>query len=117
MFSFTRRHGALRDVRILGTVPLPWLANGRRTYLTLRFGRTEVDASLAWLDQGLLDVAFGEGRPHPVLLPVAPLADGGLAAWDLLDGTTVRLEPYRDGRGPAILVTGPGGRATARRAK
>jgi len=117
MADCIQRLGALKEVRVLGTVPLPWLERGRRTYLDLRFARGEQDASLAWLDAGLLDVSFGEGRPYPVLLPVAPLAEGGLGAWSILDGSLVRLDPAADRRGPALLVTGPGGRAVARREK
>jgi CubicO group peptidase (beta-lactamase class C family) len=115
MSEHATRLGALRDVILRGTVPLPWLEQGHRTYVTLRCARGVTDASLAWLDGGLLDVAFGEGRPHPVILPVAPLAEGGLAAWDVLDGRVLRLEPVREGRRQAILVAGPRERLIARR--
>jgi CubicO group peptidase (beta-lactamase class C family) len=117
MADCVQRFGPLKEVSVLGTVRLPWLERGRRTYLELRFARSRLDASLAWLDAGLLDVAFGEGRPFPVLLPVSPLAEGGLGAWNILDGSLVRLDPASDRHGPALLVTGPGGRAVARRAK
>jgi len=117
MADCVQRFGPLKEVSVLGTVRLPWLERGRRTYLELRFARGRLDASLAWLDAGLLDVAFGEGRPFPVLLPVSPLAEGGLGAWNILDGSLVRLDPASDRHGPALLVTGPGGRAVARRAK
>jgi CubicO group peptidase (beta-lactamase class C family) len=111
-----RKVGAPLEVRIDGTIPLPWLAHGMRTYARLRGPRGECDASLAWLDGGLLDVSFGEGRPQPVILPVSPILEGGLAAWDLFDGRTLKLEPFSDGRGPGLLLSGPGGRDVARRA-
>lgn len=107
--------GPFLDVIVDGTVPLPWLVHGARTYARVRHARGDVDVSLAWLDGALLDVAFDEGRPHPVVLPVAPLLEGGLAAWDVLDGTTIRIEPFQDDRGPGLLVTGPAERTVARR--
>jgi len=109
--------GALQRVALEGTIPLPWLGDGSRTYVRLRFERGETDASLAWLHAGLIDASFGEGRPHPVLLPVAPRLQGGLAAWDVLDGRTIELEPFADARGTALHVTGPGGETVARRAQ
>ncbi len=109
------RWGALTSVKLEGTIALPWLAQGSRTYALLRFERGETRASLAWLEGGLLDVAFDEARPAPVLLPVAPSADGGLIAWDLLQGETVRIEPFLDSQGPGLRVSGQGLSAIARR--
>jgi hypothetical protein len=51
-----------------------------------------------------------------VLLPVAPSAEGGLLAWDLLDGATLRLEPFQDARGAGLRVSAQGLQAIARRA-
>ena len=110
-----RRWGALEEVIADGTVPLPSLSEGSRTYVRLRFERGTTDASLALLRAGVIDASFGEGRPHPVLLPVAPRAEGGLVAWDLVDGRELRLEPFADARGSALHVIGPGGETIARR--
>jgi CubicO group peptidase (beta-lactamase class C family) len=110
-----RAHGALIDAVVDGTVALPWLDRGLRTYLRLHSAGGDSDLSLAWLAGGLLDVSAGEGRPAPVILPVAPLAQGGLGAWDLLDGTLVTLEPFRDARGPGLRVRGGGAVFVARR--
>ena len=112
-----RRYGALEAVTPEGTIALPWLTNGSRTYARLRFVRGETRASLAWLENGLLDVAFDEERPAPILLPLAPSAEGGLVAWDLLDGRTVRLEPFMDAKGPGLRVSGQGLQAIARRVR
>lgn len=111
------RFGRVLEVEDQGTIPMPWLDRGLRTYARLRCASGDADVSLAWLDGALLDVSFGEGRPHPVLLPVAPLAEGGLAAWDVLDGTTIRIEPFRDKRGDGLRLTGAGGSSIARRVK
>ena len=108
-------HGPLVDAVLDGTVSLPWLRDGLRTYLRLHSKHGDTDVSFAWLAGGLLDVSSGEGRPAPVLLPVAPLAEGGLGAWDLLDGTLIRLQPSADAKGPALRLSGNGARFVARR--
>jgi hypothetical protein len=64
--------------------------------------------SFAWLAGGLLDVAADDTRPAPVILPVAPLAEGGLGAWDLLDGTQVQITPFADAKGRGLRVSGHG---------
>lgn len=110
------RFGALEDVTPSGTIALPWLAQGSRSYLDLRFARGASRVSIAWLEGGLLDIAFEEERPAPVLLPVAPFAEGGLIAWDLLSGDTIRLEPFMDAKGAGLRVSGQGLQAIARRA-
>ena len=110
-------NGPTTGATIEGTVSLPWLARGTRTFVTLHAKRGDSRLSLAWLDRGLLDVAGDDGRPAPVILPVAPLAEGGLAAWDLLDGTTVRLRPFADAQGPGLRLEGAGVTFVARRRK
>ena len=114
-----KRVGGIRSIAIDGTVPLPWLEGGQRTYVRLIGPKGERDASLAWLEGGLLDLAFDEGRPAAAILPVAPALDGGLLAWDLLSGATLRLEPYADAKGePRLRLSSPDGReASARRVK
>ena len=110
------RYGPLEAVTPNGTIALPWLAKGSRSYLDLRFARGTSRVSLAWLEGGLLDIAFEEERPAPVLLPLAPSADGGLITWDLLSGDTIRLEPFLDAKGAGMRVSGHGLQAIARRA-
>jgi len=109
------RFGPLEDVTPNGTIALPWLAQGSRSYLDLRFARGSSRVSLAWLEGGLLDIAFEEERPAPVLLPLAPSAEGGLIAWDLLSGDTIRVEPFLDAKGAGLRVSGHGLQAIARR--
>jgi CubicO group peptidase (beta-lactamase class C family) len=115
--AHVKQHGALVDAAIDGTVALPWLNHGLRTYLRLHSRHGDSDLSFAWLAGGLLDVSAGEGRPAPVILPVAPLAEGGLGAWDCLDGTLVQLQPFSDGRGAGLRVRGHGALFVARREK
>jgi CubicO group peptidase (beta-lactamase class C family) len=108
--------GGIRSIAIDGTVPLPWLDGGHRTYVRLIGPKGERDASLAWLSGGLLDVAFGEGRPAPVILPVAPALEGGLVAWDLVTGATLRFEPYAGPKGePRLRLVGAGGETVAKK--
>jgi CubicO group peptidase (beta-lactamase class C family) len=113
--AHVKAHGALVDAAMEGTVALPWLHHGLRTYLRLHSKRGDSDLSFAWLSGGLLDVSADEGRPAPVILPVAPLAEGGLAAWDLLDGTLVRIQPFADAKGVGLQVRGHGVLFVARR--
>jgi hypothetical protein len=103
-----RAHGPLIDATVEGSVALPWLDHGLRTYVRLHSTRGDSDLSFAFLSGGLLDVAFGEGRPAPVILPVAPLADGGLGAYDVLDGTLIRLQPFAGAKGAAIRLSANG---------
>jgi CubicO group peptidase (beta-lactamase class C family) len=106
-----RERGPVGQLVIDGTVPQPWLEGGMRTYVRLVTRRGEREVSLAWLRGGLIDVTFDEDRPAPVILPVAPLAEGGLAAWDLVEGTLVRIQPFADERGePGLKLTGADGR-------
>ena len=108
--------GGIRSIVIDGTVPLPWLDGGQRTYMRLTGPRGERDASLAWLKGGLIDVAFGEGRPAPAILPVAPALEGGLVAWDPVSGATLRLSAYAGPKGePRLKLTGADGREAAAR--
>lgn len=112
-----RAHGAITHATIEGTVTLPWIDRGSRTFVTLHSKRGASSLSLAWLDRGLLDVAPGDGRPAPVILPVAPLAEGGLAAWDLLDGSQILIAPFKDARGAGLRLTAHGATFVARRGK
>jgi len=109
------RKGTLQGATIDGTVALPWLRHGLRTYVTLQFKGGTADISFAWLEGALLDVSAGEGRPAPVILPVSPLAEGGLGAWDVLDGTFVRIQPFTIRGRPALRLTGHGATFVARR--
>ena len=113
--AHTQQHGALVDAAMDGTVALPWLNHGLRTYLRLHSKHGDSDLSFAWLAGGLLDVSAGEGRPAPVILPVAPLTGGGLGAWDLLDGTLVRIDPFADAKGVGLRVSGHDAVFVARR--
>jgi CubicO group peptidase (beta-lactamase class C family) len=110
-----RARGPLVDAVIDGTVAQPWLNRGLRTYLRLHSKRGDTDVSFAWLAGGLLDVSAGEGRPAPEILPVAPLVEGGLGAWDALDGTLIRIEPFADAKGPGLRLRGHGAVFVARR--
>jgi hypothetical protein len=112
-----RKNGPLIGAVIDGTVALPWLNHGLRTYLRLHSKRGDTDVSFAFLSGGLIDVAVGEGRPAPVILPVAPLAEGGLGAYDLLDGTLIRMQPFRDAKGVGLRLTANGVVFIARREK
>lgn len=113
--THVKEHGALVDAGMDGTVALPWLNHGLRTYLRLHSKRGDSDLSFAWLAGGLLDVSAGEGRPAPVILPVAPLAEGGLGAWDLLDGTLIHIQPFKDAKGVGLQLRGHGALFVARR--
>jgi len=111
-----RERGRIRSIVIDGTMPLPWLRGGLRTYARLVGPRGDRDVSLAWLDGGLLDVAFGEGRPAPAILPVAVAYRGGPVAWDPVTGATLHLVPYAGPKGaPRLRLLATDGREAAAR--
>jgi len=112
-----KRNGRLIDAAIDGTVALPWLDHGLRTYVRLHSKGGDTDVSFAFLSGGLIDVATAEGRPAPVILPVAPLTEGGLGAYDILNDTLIRVQPFRDANGEGLRLTANGTIFVARRHK
>jgi hypothetical protein len=88
----------------LGVISLPWSPETYRSYVRLKFADRSENLFLGWDNGRLNDVTFGENRPFPVMLPVAPLAGGGYATFDMIRSRTV---PFR-------LVTGPDGRPRLR---
>jgi CubicO group peptidase (beta-lactamase class C family) len=84
--------GAVRDVRVRGTAPLPWdEKHEARTYAVVTYERGSLDLFLGWTDGALNDVTTGEGRPFPVILPVVPVSKTELATWDLITSRSTRL--------------------------
>jgi hypothetical protein len=67
---------------------------------------------LSFRDGRLDDVRLGDDRPAPILLPAAPLEDGGYATFDLLRTRAVPFALDRS-HGIDVLVIGE---AVARRA-
>lgn len=105
--------GELRTVTSLGAIDMPW-PGGTRAYARLQFPDHDSDIMLGWTSGKFTDVAFDEARPFPVLLGVAPLAEGGYAAFDLATARTVRLALERAGSGRERLhVSGEAGDAIA----
>ncbi len=102
----------------LGVVSLPWSPRTYRSYLRLRLVDRSEDLFLGWSEGRLDDVIFGEGRPFPVLLPVAPLAGGGYASFDVIRSRSVPFRVLRapDGR-PQLWVTRGTGQVEAERVR
>jgi CubicO group peptidase (beta-lactamase class C family) len=100
-------HDDVVAVHALGAVTLPWSPGSSRADVRLQFARRSEDLTLGWDGERLSDVSFGENRPFPVLLPVAPLAGGGWASYDLLRGRAVTFRAERDVQGRMRLRFGP----------
>ncbi|MCI0585331.1 MAG: beta-lactamase family protein [Planctomycetes bacterium] len=105
--------GPVRDVRVLGTVPLPWDPRQTRTYALVVLERGNLDLFLGWTEGALGDVTTGEDRPHPVIYPLAPASEAAFATYDLITSRSARLEFTADAAGKVTSLTL--GDATARR--
>jgi hypothetical protein len=101
----------IEEVTGLGVVSLPWSPQTYRSYVRLRLGDRTEDLFLGWNNGKLNDVTFGEGRPFPVLLPVAPLADGGYATFDVIRSRSVTFAVRTGPDGHPRLRFGKGGAA------
>jgi hypothetical protein len=114
--TLTGAFGAIDSVTWLGATTLPFDGFGTRAYFRFHLAGAARGAYIGWLDGKLFDVTFGDERPAPTLLPVAPLRAGGYAAFDMILGRAV---PFRIARAPdgALELRRPaaGGEAVARR--
>lgn len=103
-------HEGITSIRMLGAVSLPWSPASRRCYVEVHFADHAEDLYLSWEGRRLANVIFDEGRPFPVLLPVAPVAGGGYAAYDVTRALTVTLQVRRAPDGSALLRLESGAR-------
>jgi len=111
-------HDGLRSVTSLGMVSLPWDPEARRAYLRLVYADAPEDLFLGFQRDVLNDVTTGEGRPFPVLYPIAPVAGGGYAAWDMIRQRTVRFRVLtREGGAPRLILTAPTGEIAAKKVR
>jgi CubicO group peptidase (beta-lactamase class C family) len=106
------RYGPIDSVEVLGSVTSPFVFQGTRTYFRVHVEAGTRGGYLAFQDGALDDVTLGDDRPAPVLLPAAPLEDGGYATFDLLRSRAVPFALDRS-HGIDVLVVGE---AVARRA-
>jgi hypothetical protein len=97
--------GAVRDVRVLGTVPLPWDEHQTRTYAVVTFERGRLDLFLGWASGALNDVTTGEGRTHPVIYPLALASKTEFATYDLITSRSARLVFRVDATGNVTGLT------------
>jgi CubicO group peptidase (beta-lactamase class C family) len=95
--TLTGAFGAIDSVAHLGATTLPFEGFGTRAYFQLKLADGVRGAYIGWLEGKLFDVTFGDERPAPTLLPVAPLRSGGYAAFDMIRG---RAMPFRVTRAP-----------------
>jgi len=110
-------NGLLR-VASLGMVSLPWDPNSRRAYVRLEYTGGVKDLFLAWQGERLDDVIFDEGRPFPVLYPMAPIEGGGYAVWDMIRQRAVRFRlDIPKGEAARLLFTTPRGDVAAKRVR
>ena len=111
-------HDGLRSVTSFGIVSLPWDPAARRAYVQLKYADAPEDLFLGWQDGVLNDVTTGEGRPFPVLYPVAPLAEGGYATWDAIRQRAVRFRIVTPQGGAArLMLATPLGEVAAKRVR
>jgi hypothetical protein len=86
------RYGAIDSVETLGSVTSPFVFQGTRAFYLVHVRAGTRGGFLAFRDGRLDDVTLGDDRPAPLILPVAPLAGGGYATFDLLRS---RAEGFR----------------------
>ena len=108
----TARFGPIDSIEVLGSVTSPFVFQGTRTYFRVHVKAGTRGGYLAFQDGRLDDVTLGDDRPAPILLPAAPLEDGGYATFDLLRTRAVPFALDRS-HGIDVLVVGE---AVARRA-
>ena len=90
----------------------------RRAYIRLTYADAPENLYLGFQDDVLNDVTTGEGRPFPVLYPVAPLAEGGYAAWDGIRQRAIRFRIVTPQGGVArLMLTTPNGEVAAKRVR
>ena len=107
----TARYGPIDSVEVLGSVTSPFVFQGTRAYFRVHVPAGARGGYLAFRDGRLDDVTLGDDRPAPILLPAAPLTDGGYATFDLLRTRAVPFTLDRS-HGLDVLVIGE---AVARR--
>lgn len=108
----------LRGVTSLGMVSLPWDPDMRRAYVRLEYADVVKDLFFEWRGERLNDVTFDEGRPFPVLYPIAPIADGGYATWDMIRQRAVRFHIATPrGEAARMLLATPRGEVAATRVR
>src|SRR5262245_3855583 len=110
-------YNGMRSVTSLGMVSLPWDSDVRRAYVRLEYSDGAKDLYFEWQGQRLTDVTFDEGRPFPVLYPVAPLAEGGYATWDMIRQRAVRFRLETKQGVARLMLAGPKGEVAATRVR
>ena len=114
--TLTSAFGAIDSVAHLGATTIPLQGFGTRAYFQLHLAGDARGGFIGWLDGKLFDVTFGDERPAPTLLPVAPLRGGGYAAFDLIRGHTMPFRVARAADGALELrLPAPGGEITAQK--
>jgi hypothetical protein len=110
--------GDIEEVTGLGVAALPWSNDTFRSYVRLHFRDRSEDVFFGFTAGTLNDVTVGEGRPFPVMLPVAPLAESGFATFDMVRQRAVRLRLRAAADGsPELVVPTAGGEIVARRVR
>jgi hypothetical protein len=110
-------YNGLRSVTSLGMVSLPWDPGTRRAYVRLEYSEGVKDLYVEWQGERLTDATFDEGRPFPVLYPVAPIGDGGYAAWDMIRQRAVRFRLKTTQGVARLLLATPRGEVEATRVR
>lgn len=111
-------HAPLLEVNGLGVRSDPADARVLTGHVALRFERRTEALELTWREGVLEGVTFAPERPGARILAVAPLAEGGFAAWDpsRAMATRFRIEPPAGAPERLVVVT-PSGEVSAVRAR
>jgi len=91
LHSMEERLGSFKGLVLPGTRPLPWDVKSLRTYAILQFEKGTSDLFLGWGDGKLNDVTTEEGRPFPVMLPLAPQSAKNFTSFDPITSMTVSV--------------------------
>ncbi len=87
--SMVGRLGPLKGYSIAGTRPLPWDRSTLRTYVNVRFRDGASDFFIGWNKGAMVDVTTEEGRPYPVIVPIAPQSATVFSSFDPITTTSV----------------------------
>lgn len=91
MRGWTEAHGPFIGFGPITSRDTP-LTDQVRTWLPFRFERGEALMEFTWNGEALYESLTDTGSPSSVVLPVARLADGGLAAWDMVTNARVLMQ-------------------------
>jgi len=97
--EWEQEHGPFEELRVSGSVPLPWDSSLVRTQVQLVFGGDTLDYHFTWNGDDLYETISEIGRPYPLIVPVARLDDSALVTFDHVTEHSVEIDFDADPEG------------------